>query len=176
MFRNDLSNVSLSGNRKLSFRPAVEALEERVVLNGDMSMMASPPPQQLTGADQYALQLLMFAQELNLNLQAHPTIHNSRLTNVLETQLRAQINFLGLNTDLSQDPQLGPIIMAFYQVDDAILAQRGPIQAAAAAQGVQHRAVNTILQSLEGPFAPYLQNVNQGVNQFLDSNGIQLPF
>jgi hypothetical protein len=179
MFRNNVSDVSLFDSHtgtgpRPSFRPAVEALEERVVLNGDMMMDSpAPAPQQLTGADQYALQLLVFAQQLNLNLQAHPTLHNLRLTNVVETQLRAQINFLGMRADFSQDPQLIPIIQAFYQVDDVILAQAPAIKKAATLSGIQHRAVNTVLENLEGPLAPYLQSFNQGVNQVLQSYGIQ---
>src|SRR6516165_10042900 len=103
MFRHDVSDVGLFGGPRVagpkpSFRPAVEALEERVVLHGMDTMPPTPAPTPkaptLTDADAFALQIVLVAQKLNDGLTANPTTKNARNTKSVMAGLSKEVLLL----------------------------------------------------------------------------------
>jgi hypothetical protein len=155
MFRNDLADVNLFGGHRAAsprppFRPAVEALEERVVLDATESLAASShgPATQADFFAQGLLQALTGLQNTLLKREQNgPTIKLPFLKNFQKIQngLRHQLVNLLSVSDTANDPYLVQVATQFSALDQTLQAEWQQARQIATA-----RANQRLLQAISG--------------------------
>jgi hypothetical protein len=168
MFRNTMTEFRLSGNRNASattsFRPAVEALEERVVLNG-MGMTPS-------SADALLFQIFQGQGALINTIEHHGKFTKRFIGNALQIErgLYALAKDVLLTADLSNDPLAVQLGQSILTTDDQVQPRLleldlavGRAQAAQINQGLINFGAKLIVHQL---FDQVSQAVQSGISQF----------
>jgi hypothetical protein len=117
MFRSDVTAVSLSGSHRAagprpSFQPAVEALEERVVLDGT------------TDAGQVTYNIAQAVTSLALRLQnANPHLSKKGLGSLLRLEQSFRQIVAGIEATAPQDSVAMQNLLRFFRQADGVLVQ-----------------------------------------------------
>ncbi len=154
MFRNPVGEFRLSSGKASGppYRPAVEALEERVLLNTDM-----PAPVTSTEPADLAFQITKAAASLALRLQ-NSHLSRAGLGNLLvtEMQLRAVIAQLEQSNPATGENSLEVATGLFHAVDQVLIKE-----VTALANG--HRPSEGVRTEAIG-LASFVQHVDLGGN------------
>jgi hypothetical protein len=124
MFRNDLGNVSLSGAPGPSFRPAVEALEQRLVLDSGESL--APSDHLSDPVNNQMVQVALFSQQIAQKMLGGGSL--KRIASLLKAEklLESQVAFLEATAPRDEhgdftDPAFATADSLFHALDGVVL-------------------------------------------------------